>query len=164
MISETAAGLAQLQHARQGGLESRSQFLALTTWAGLLHTSTKFSGAIAHGIHAQSRPGFGSAAANTVTVRFGSRASGYVGSAIWQAEHTHLPFGEHISHLWIEGFFSGLVTALGLARLNSVSWECLRAKLRFEAFKPKRSKFYEREKRKVHLVMTPCAQFAYFPK
>lgn len=142
----------------------RRQFLTLITWAWLLHISTKFSGTTAQGFHAQSRPGSGSAVANTVIVKCGSRESGDVGSAIWQPEHTHLPFGDYIFHLWIKDFFSDPVTGLGLAKLNLVSWECLRAELSFEAFKPERSKFYEPEKHKVHLVLTPCAQFAYFPK
>lgn len=94
MISETAAGLDQLQHIRQGGPEPRSQFLALITWAWLPRISTKFSGTTAHGVHAQWRPGSGSAVANTVTVKFGSGTSGYMGSTIWQAKHMHLPFGE----------------------------------------------------------------------
>ena len=164
MVSKTAVGLAQLQDMRQGGLESRSQFLAVITWAWLPHISTKFSGTTAHGVQAQSRPGSGIIVANTLIVKFGLGASGYVGSAIWQAEHTHLPFGEHISHLWIESFFSDPVTALGLARLNSVSWECLRAELSCEAFKYTRSKFFQPEKHKVRLVLTPCAQLAYFLK
>lgn len=92
MISETAAGLDQLQHIRQGGPQSRSQFLALITWAWLARISTKFSGTTARGVHAQSGPGSGSAVANTVTVKFGSGTSGYMGSAVWQAKRMHLPF------------------------------------------------------------------------
>lgn len=50
------------------------------------------------------------------------------------------------AYVQIEGFFSDPVAAPGLARLTSGFWECLRSELSFEAFKPKRSKFYEPEK------------------
>lgn len=47
----------------------------------------------------QPQPGSGSAVADASVVKLGSRTSGYVGSATWQAEHTHLPFGEHMYEL-----------------------------------------------------------------
>lgn len=160
VISETAAGLAQLQHRPQEGLESGSHSPALVTWAWVPHTSTKFSTTTAHG-------------GDTTTTRIWLCSCKCLCCKIrlkdkWLCGLCHLAGWAHTpafwgAYVWIEGLFSDPVTAPGLARFTSFFWECLRAELSFEAFKPKRSKFYEPEKHKVHSVLTPCAQFAYFP-
>lgn len=118
MISETAAGLAQLQHVPQGELESRSQFLALVTRAWLLSHS-----------HCKWRSW-------TIKSRIWLHSCWHCCCKMWLNGkwlyglwylsgwvHTAAFWG---AYLWIEGFFSDPVTALGLARLNLVLWECLR--------------------------------------
>lgn len=133
VISETAAELAQLQHGHRGGL------LALLRWAWLPHNKIQWDNCTWSSCTFKARIW---SCICKQCCKFWLRV---VRWALAGWAYT-LPFEEHISHLWTEG--SDPVTALGLARLNSVSWECLRAELSFETLKPESHNFMNKKNRR----------------
>lgn len=116
VISETAAGLAQLQHGPQAGLGSGSPSPSLVMWAWVSNTSSKFSITTAHG-------------GDTFTTRIWLCSCKHLCCKIWLKDKwlcglSHLAGWAHTpafggAFAWIEGFFSDPVTAPGLARLTS---------------------------------------------
>lgn len=127
----------------QQGWPSSSMDLSL---GATLQPSTKFSTTTAHG-------------GDPTTARICLCSCKHLCCKIWLKDKCLCVPSLLGSTVRIEGFFSDLVTAPGLARLTLGFWECLS----LEALKFKSPKFYEPEKHKVHWVLTLWAQFACFP-